>query len=137
MIRSSRRGLIALLLLPWQAVVFTPGVVAALEAASLPLGDGQHIAQTTMPMSKEIPADVQGWFDAMKEQADKGNGAEALRMHERVMAWARANLPEKHVFRARVMVRYGYVLASMEKHQEALAPTLDGSQMLRVLSKGK
>jgi tetratricopeptide (TPR) repeat protein len=45
----------------------------------------------------------------------------------------RVHLPAKHVFRARVMVRLGYVLASMGKHQEALIPGRDGAEMLREL----
>ncbi|MFM7640023.1 MAG: tetratricopeptide repeat protein [Cyanobium sp.] len=87
-----------------------------------------------MPVAKEIPAEVQGWFAAMREQADKGNGEEALKMHEKVMAWVRVNLPEKHVFRARVMVRYGYVLDKIGKYQEALIPASNGAQLLRELS---
>ena len=135
MIRSRRRGLIALLLFTWQASVLTPGSVAALEAESWNFGESQRVAQATMPNAMEIPPDVQGWFDEMVVQADKGNGAEALRMHERVMAWVQANLPEKHVFRARVMVMYGYLLNSMGKSQEALVPTQDGAQILRGLLK--
>jgi hypothetical protein len=84
-----------------------------------------------MPAAKRIPAEVVQWFDAMKEAADMGEGAKALQMHQKVLAWVQANLPEKHVFRARVLVRFGYVLASMSKYQESLLPALEGAEMLR------
>ncbi len=136
MTRSRRRRILtALLLLPWQAAVLAPGAWAALESHVQPHARAQPLTQVPPSTDKAIPAEVQGWFDAMKEQADKGNGAEALRMHERVMVWVRANLPERHVFRARVMVRYGFILSSMGKHKEALMPTQEAAKMLRAVAK--
>lgn len=130
-----RRRLTTLLLLLWQGAVLAPVAVAAHAPQQMPAGESQSFAQATMPAPKGIPAEVVQWFDAMKEAADKGDGAKALQMHEKVVAWVQANLPEKHVFRARVMVRYGYVLSKLEKHQDALIPTRGGAEMLRELAK--
>lgn len=136
MTRSSRRRrLTALLLLLCQGAVLALGAVAAHAAQQLPAGEIQSVAQATMPAAKGIPAEVVQWFDAMKEAADKGDGAKALQMHQKVQTWVQANLPEKHVFRARVLVRYGYVLDKIERYQEALIPTREGAQMLRELAK--
>jgi CHAT domain-containing protein len=127
---SRRRRLTALLLLLWQWAVLSPGAVAAQQ---LPAGESQSVAQAAMPAAKGIPAEVVQWFDAMKEAADKGDGAKALQMHQKVLAWVQANLPEKHVFRARVLVRYGYVLDKIGRFQDALIPAQDGAEMLREL----
>jgi CHAT domain-containing protein len=132
---SRRRRLTALLLLLWQGAVLAPGAVAAHAAQQLPAGESQSVAQATMPPAKGIPAEVVQWFDAMREAADKDDNALALQMHEKVMAWVETNLPVNHVFRARVMVRYGYVLDKAGSYKEALTPTQKGAQMLRALAK--
>jgi hypothetical protein len=74
-------------LLLWQGAVLAPGAVAAHAAHAaqqLPAGESQSLAQATMPAAKGIPAEVVQWFDAMKEAADKGEGAKALQMHQKV-----------------------------------------------------
>jgi hypothetical protein len=75
-----------MLLLPWQATVLAPASGAVWEAMKTTPPESPWLAQGAPPASKDIPAEVMGWFDAMKEAADKDDGAEALRMHERVMA---------------------------------------------------
>ena len=126
--------MVALFMLLWQWPGLASGAVAVLGAPSAFSGKSERIAQGSMPGAKGIPAEVHGWFDAMREQADKGNGVEALRMHEKVMAWVRINLPEEDIFRARVMVRYGYILDKIGKYQDALIPARDGVRILRQLA---
>jgi CHAT domain-containing protein/tetratricopeptide (TPR) repeat protein len=132
---SRRRRQTALLLLLWQGAVLAPGAVSAHAAQPLPAGESQSVAQSTKPAAKGIPAEVVQWFDAMKEAADKGDGGKAMQMHQKVMAWVQANLPEKHVFRARVLVRHGNVLEKIGRNQEALISTLQGTQILKDLAK--
>ena len=127
----------ALLLLPWLVSILGPAAGAAEGPAGSARFAHRSIAQASMPAAVVIPAEVLRWFDAMKAAADEENGAEALRLHQRVLGWVRVHLPEKHVFRARVMVRYGYVLARQGHHQAALIPGRAGAQMLRELVKSE
>jgi CHAT domain-containing protein/tetratricopeptide (TPR) repeat protein len=141
MSRSRRRqSLTSLFVLLWQGAVLAPAGMVAHAAETRPSGESQRVAQlpapaTSKPTTKGIPAEVEKWFDAMTEAADKGDSAAALRLHDRVLGWARANLPEKHLFRARLMERQGYVLAKTGKYPEAMVATRDGTDMLRELSR--
>jgi CHAT domain-containing protein len=118
--------------------VLAPGAVAAQQ---LPAGESQSVAQATPPASKPaikgIPAEVEKWFEDIVSAADKGDPDQALSLYERVLGWVQTNLPEKHLFRALLMVRHGYLLSRLGKRQEAMTTAREGTDMLRELVKSK
>ncbi len=91
------------------------------------------LAQAPGPADPGIPKEVQGWFDAAKAAAAKGDSAEALRLQKQVVAWVQANRPALDVFRARVLINLGNFLSAVGQKQEALAPTEEVVRILRQL----
>jgi len=79
----------------------------------------------------EIPAEVQGWFEAAKAASAKGDSAEALRLQKEVLAWVQANRPALDGFRARALINLGQFLSELGQKQEALAPTEEAVRILR------
>ncbi len=79
----------------------------------------------------EIPAEVQGWFEAAKAASAMGDSAEALRLQKQVLAWVQANRPALDGFRARALINLGIFLNEVGKKQEALAPTEEAVRILR------
>jgi hypothetical protein len=71
---------------------FSSAVTAGLLGAPLGLLVLLPVAPVMAQVQAGIPADVQGWFDAAKAAASKGDGAEALRLQKQVLAWLAANL---------------------------------------------
>ena len=101
-------------------------------AAPLPRAKGALVAQA----AGDIPAEVQGWFDGAKAAAARGDGAQALELQKRVLAWLEANPGTSEaslVFRARALNLLGVVLSSAGQNHEALAPTLNAIGLLRPL----
>ena len=87
-------------------------LAAALEAVGKGLDRTPEIllAQASSPADPGIPKEVQGWFDAAKAAAAKGDSAEALRLQKQVVAWVQANRPALDVFRARALINLGNFL---------------------------
>jgi hypothetical protein len=88
---------------------------AALEAAGKGLSRSAEtlLAQAPGPADAGIPPEVQGWFDAAKAAAAKGDSAEALRLQKQVVAWVQANRPALDVFRARALINLGNFLSAV------------------------
>jgi tetratricopeptide (TPR) repeat protein len=103
--------------------------VAALER--LPAPENRPDAGLLAQVKSEIPTEVQGWFDAAKAAAAKGDSAEALRLQKQVVAWVQANRPALDVFRAKVLINLGHFLRGVGQKQEALAPTEEAVRILR------
>ena len=103
--------------------------VAALER--LPPPENRPNAGLLAQVKSEIPPEVQGWFDAAKTAAAKGDSAEALRLQKQVVAWVKANRPALDVFRARALINFGTFLSAVGQRQEALAPTEEAVRILR------
>jgi CHAT domain-containing protein/predicted O-linked N-acetylglucosamine transferase (SPINDLY family) len=78
---------------------------------------------------------VQGWFDAAKAAAAKGDSAEALRLQKQVVEWVQANRPALDVFRARAMINLGVFSNGAGLRKEALAPTEEAIKIFRELAK--
>ena len=106
---------------------------AALGAAAKGLDRSAEtlLAQAPSPADAGIPKEVQGWFDAAKAAAAKGDSAEALRLQKQVVAWVQANRPALDVFRARALINLGSFLSDVGQKQEALAPTEEAVRILR------
>jgi CHAT domain-containing protein len=106
---------------------------AALGAATKGLDHSAEtlLAQAPGPADRGIPKEVQGWFDAAKAAAAKGDSAEALRLQKQVVAWVQANRPAQDVFRARALINLGNFLSAVGQKQEALAPTEEAVRILR------
>jgi CHAT domain-containing protein/predicted O-linked N-acetylglucosamine transferase (SPINDLY family) len=106
---------------------------AALEAVGKGLDRTPEtlLAQAPSPADPGIPTEVQGWFDAAKAAAAKGDSAEALRLQKQVVAWVQANRPALDVFRARALINLGNFLSEVGQKQEALAPTEEAVRILR------
>jgi CHAT domain-containing protein/tetratricopeptide (TPR) repeat protein len=106
---------------------------AALGAAAKGLDRSAEtlLAQAPSPADAGIPKEVQGWFDAAKAAAAKGDSAEALRLQKQVVAWVQANRPALDVFRARALNNLGLFLSGVGEKQEALAPTEEAVRILR------
>ena len=106
---------------------------AALEAAAKGLNRTPEtlLAQAPDATGAAIPKEVQGWFDAAKAAAAKGDSAEALRLQRQVVAWVQANRPALDVFRARALINLGRFLSGVGQKQEALAPTEEAVRILR------
>jgi len=103
--------------------------VGALER--LPAQENRPDAGLLAQVKSEIPTEVQGWFDAAKTAAAKGDSAEALRLQKQVVAWVQANRPALDVFRARALVNLGRFLSEVGQNQEAPAPTEEAVRILR------
>jgi len=103
--------------------------VAALER--LPAQENRPDAGLLAQVKSEIPTEVQGWFDAAKTAAAKGDSAEALRLQKQVVAWVQANRPALDVFRARALANLGRFLSEVGQNQEAPAPTEEAVRILR------
>jgi tetratricopeptide (TPR) repeat protein len=116
-----------LLSAPLALLVVLP--VAALER--LPPPENRPNAGLLAQVKSEIPPEVQGWFDAAKTAAAKGDSAEALRLQKQVVAWVKANRPALDVFRARALINFGTFLSAVGQRQEALAPTEEAVRILR------
>jgi CHAT domain-containing protein/tetratricopeptide (TPR) repeat protein len=110
-------------------------LAAAMEAAGKGLNRSAEtlLAQASSPAAAPIPTEVQGWFDAAKAAAAKGDSAEALRLQKLVVAWVQANRPALDVFRARALINLGSFLSEVGQKQEALAPTEEAVRILRQL----
>jgi tetratricopeptide (TPR) repeat protein/CHAT domain-containing protein len=106
---------------------------AALEAVGKGLDRTPEtlLAQAPSPADPGIPKEVQGWFDAAKAAAAKGDSAEALRVQKQVVAWVQTNRPALDVFRARALINLGNFLSEVGQKQEALAPTEEAVRILR------
>jgi len=103
--------------------------VGALER--LPAPENRPDAGLLAQVKSEIPTEVQGWFDAAKAAAAKGDSAEALRLQKQVVAWVQANRPALDVFRARALINLGNFLHAVGQRQEALAPSVEAVRILR------
>jgi CHAT domain-containing protein/lipopolysaccharide biosynthesis regulator YciM len=108
-------------------------VLATLEQGAPGVRDASAalLAQAPGPADAGIPKEVQGWFDAAKAAAAKGDSAEALRLQKQVVAWVQANRPALDVFRARALINLGNFLNAVGQRQEALAPTEEAVRILR------
>ena len=139
--RTSAPGLASLLAgllwvpLPSAAAGMSHGaeVLATLEQGAPGVRDASAalLAQAPGPADAGIPKEVQGWFDAAKAAAAKGDSAEALRLQKQVVAWVQANRPALDVFRARALINLGNFLNAVGQRQEALAPTEEAVRILR------
>jgi tetratricopeptide (TPR) repeat protein len=120
-------------LLIWPLVLQSALPAAALEAAAKGLDRSAEtlLAQAPGPAAAAIPKEVQGWFDAAKAAAAKGDSAEGLRLQKQVVAWVQANRPALDVFRARALISLGSFLSDVGQKQEALAPTEEAVRILR------
>ena len=107
--------------------------VGALER--LPAPENRPDAGLLAQVKSEIPTEVQGWFDAAKAAAAKGDSAEALRLQKQVVAWVQANRPPLDVFRARALNNLGTFLSGVGQKQEALAPKEEAAKIYRELAK--
>jgi hypothetical protein len=65
-----------------------------------------------------------------------GQAPEALRLQKQVVAWLEANPGASVVFRARALINLGVCLSGVGQRQEALAPTLEATRLLRPLEGG-
>ncbi|MFM1798245.1 MAG: hypothetical protein RLZZ117_523 [Cyanobacteriota bacterium] len=108
---------------------------ATLPAVALEPSTGPLVAQAP-GASTAIPAEVQGWFDGAKAAAARGDAAEALLLQKQVVAWLEANPRASVVFRARALINLGVFLSGVGQRQEALAPTLEATRLLRPLEGG-
>ncbi len=143
--RTSAPGLASLLAgllwvpLPGAAAVVShgAGVLATLEqgAPGVRRTSAALLAQAPAATNPGIPKEVQGWFDAAKAAAAKGDSAEALRLQKQVVEWVQANRPALDVFRARAMINLGVFSNGAGLRKEALAPTEEAIKIFRELAK--
>ena len=95
------------------------GVLATLEqgAPGVRRTSAALLAQAPAATNPGIPKEVQGWFDAAKAAAAKGDSAEALRLQKQVVEWVQANRPALDVFRARAMINLGVFYSDLGRRQ--------------------
>jgi CHAT domain-containing protein/tetratricopeptide (TPR) repeat protein len=99
-------------------------------------GDASRVAQgRSLAKEKEIPAEIKGLYQKIRQTYGNGNPQAALADLERLAAWTAANLDRLHPFRAAVLSWQGLVYAAVGRRQEALPPTLEAVAIYRELAK--
>jgi len=126
-------GAARLLCAPLALLCALPAALPAEALERLPPPGSRPDAGLLAQVRSEIPAEVQGWFEAAKAASAKGDSAEALRLQKQVMVWVQANRPALDGFRARALINLGQFLSEVGQKQEAQAPTEEAIRILRQL----